>query len=476
MRFVRDCYPRLRLRDRISTTRRRDDKPLINLAIFVWAFCLLGSCWQIFEISHLYFSYPSAVEMKLERPPQLTIPAISICAPTGQLANRSSLRTKHPDISDEMNRIERDGLSQNLSSDVIETRLLKVIQKMIQKLRVKEMEQVTVGVDSVIEFCGAARPMTGKYSTISEPRILCSMVAEVKTHYFAFSKCFTLFGVSKARLDEQSSEPYVVDRDFIEVLIFFKLRHSFMRHGFVIFHPPDEPPRYSRNNWVGIYPEKQQKIFLSFTKTEVRLLPKPYATKCKDYNRDGYKSREQCIDDCFVKRYREVEGRWPAPVAAVRQEQLIVSDMSNYTNYGEISKWCNAKCGRQENCLNVYYDVQKYLNVWRKPGEDEEGFQVIVMSPRGMDTTYKHNAKIQLIEYICYVASLLSLWFGASAKSLFGNVDIVMFKKRSKKRDKNVENSTDIGHDGVSKSSATNEADKEASSDDHRAKVRESRT
>ena len=425
--MFKNCNPRLRLRgglDRVRSERKREDK--INLGVFVWGFCLLGSCWQIFEISNLYFNYPSAVEMKLERPPEVRVPAISLCAPTGQTVNRTALTLKYPRIRQELETVEMRGRELNYTEDVIETQIMKVIQREIQTLPIDDMESVTIGPNSAIGNCGAARPMHGKYSDFAEPRVHCAMISPVKTFYFAFSKCFTLFA-------REENEPYIVDRDLIEVLILFKVNQLFVKHGFIIFHSPDEVPRYSKNNWVGIYPEKQQKIFLSYTRSQVQLLKDPYATKCKNYDVDGYKSREECVDECFVVKYRSVENRWPAPVAASLEERLPVSDMTNYTNYGNISRFCNQKCGRQENCLTVYYEVEKYLNVWRRPGETYDGFTVVIMSPRGMDATYKHNPKIQLIEYICYVASLLSLWFGASAKSLFGNVDIV-FKRKSTHR------------------------------------------
>ena len=46
--------------------------------------CLLGCSYQIIQISHVYFKYPTKIDVKIDTSSQIVVPLVSFCKTTNR--------------------------------------------------------------------------------------------------------------------------------------------------------------------------------------------------------------------------------------------------------------------------------------------------------------------------------------------------------------------------------------------------------
>ena len=159
----------------------------------------------------------------------------------------------------------------------------------------------------------------------------------------------------------------------------------------------------------------------NYKKTTTKLMPSPYETNCFNYSLKGYKSHSDCIVECKAQYFKDHFIRWHPFIPASQDIKHWIyfgdeSLVANKTFDKLMSDTCATKCGKNDNCFNEYFEI-KILEKWKnieKVKNKEELFEIQVQLPLGMTVKYKHCPRIQLSEYLCYLASIVNLWFGIS--------------------------------------------------------------
>ena len=105
----------------------------------------------------------------------------------------------------------------------------------------------------------------------------------------------------------------------------------------------------------------------------------------------------------------------------------------NKTSDRVISDKCLSVCDK--NCFNEYF-TPNVIARWARDVVDENLDEILIYMPTGLKTQYIHSPRLHLIEYICYTASVLSLWFGFSMTTLLKVLIAIYNSYKNKRRSK----------------------------------------
>ncbi|KAI1283237.1 hypothetical protein HDE_12725 [Halotydeus destructor] len=158
---------------------------------------------------------------------------------------------------------------------------------------------------------------------------------------------------------------------------------------------------------------------IQFKATTVRRLTKPYPGKCHNYLQDGYLSASDCMEQCTARTIVNETNRWPRSVAAPSSLDLKLSLRNDSATQQQANVDCERFCPLSDCRKRTYFVVKtksnssaRFVSIGVKPASD-------------CDMQYDEIPLLQLIEFLCYIASILSFWFGSSIWSMR-----LFFKKR----------------------------------------------
>ena len=80
----------------------------------------------------------------------------------------------------------------------------------------------------------------------------------------------------------------------------------------------------------------------------------------------------------------------------------------------------------KDDCFTTYY---KSIEIAQFKDYDKEELFVGVFFSSEPETSYHHKSSLQLIEFLCYLASTVVLWFGVSIFSIIFYSKSINFKK-----------------------------------------------
>jgi hypothetical protein len=201
---------------------------------------------------------------------------------------------------------------------------------------------------------------------------------------------------------------------------------------YALIHQSGTPPNFARNK-IEIFDSSVNQI--DFSSINTNLLPFPHSTDCYNYSRagvDGFNSRE----DCFVKH---LERREFEKCSCNKRWSYWEFDTQNYSNICPESVKCNFDSkiemrSLEKICKNNCHN-EHYLNILHNTDYNENQFKFLdvkLFMPR-KSTKYEINffylPKMNLIEYLCSVGGLVSMWFGYSFYDL-----VLIFVNESKKK------------------------------------------
>ena len=178
-----------------------------------------------------------------------------------------------------------------------------------------------------------------------------------------------------------------------------------------------------QTNGIQLDNTKYISFTLNYVRTTTTLLPAPYETQCLDYTSIGYRSQTHCIIKCKTNYFREhFEGWHPDIKYSGEYDGNIVFAEQKWRQNKTLDKMmahhCLEVCGKKEDCFNEYFTTN-IIGQWdREVGVNDNLHGVFIYLPTGLNTRYIHSPRLHLIEYICYTASVFSLWFGISMTTL----------------------------------------------------------
>lgn len=158
------------------------------------------------------------------------------------------------------------------------------------------------------------------------------------------------------------------------------------------------------------YFELSQRIVVDLTKSvsetisyeEYRsiLLPHPYTTGCLSYRDEGFSNKESCYMSCVNSGEEE------------RYETCIEnrSEVKDLPTYSSIRKFCRTKCNKP-SCENVLL-IPRFVS---RKEVAAFSFQILLQAPYTPPITTKASPEISMEQYSSDVLSSLGTWIGISA-------------------------------------------------------------
>ena len=198
-------------------------------------------------------------------------------------------------------------------------------------------------------------------------------------------------------------------------LFFFKLS-SLISKLYITFHSRKESiESYVKKKFIE-YKIDYKTCYLEYHKTIVHSMAKPYETNCLDYRDIGFDSRNECINKCRIKTFQEQwPNKWPGYyLTDNKSSQLKIDDSygrigSNMTFDFLFGSKCRLTCGTRTECYSEYYDLELKTCDFNL----EENFLAIA-SPMVPDLYCTQSPQIRIEEFLTFIGSVVSLWFGFS--------------------------------------------------------------
>ena len=179
----------------------------------------------------------------------------------------------------------------------------------------------------------------------------------------------------------------------------------------------------SPTDWDGLQIDAGYSTGVTYAYQAFHLLESPFATNCKNYMSDTeYYSRKDCIRKCKLKHSTEECGVIADEVEVYKNEHSIRfpanQNESICAESLSLDRICLDECPHLD-CVKMLYKGTKMA----KLGFEHDLFSdtivnrniwVEIIIPREPETTFFHKPRIETVEFICYLASTVSLWFGLS--------------------------------------------------------------
>ena len=168
------------------------------------------------------------------------------------------------------------------------------------------------------------------------------------------------------------------------------------------------------------------KYALTYVQMFANLLESPYRTNCKSYQTIDYISRTDCLRKCQIRESQLKYGSVSMDVQVFSWEVPVVfANLSNGQNIPETEKtdkYCQKMCPNFD-CIQRYYRAVKESAT----GDQVKGHTLIdIYSPTEPETIFIHRPRLVLFEFLCYMASTLSIWFGFSMVSILDVLEIIV--------------------------------------------------
>lgn len=440
----------------------KHDKMFIRIMTAV--ICIIGSMCQLYHISEMYFSYPTTVVVNVEMPNRVELPAVTICIPLCYIIKKEMATKKFPWYHQQL---KAEALYSNRSIDAIsfkekKAQLLMRILLSSRNMTAVDGHHMTANSSDIIFRCNVHYGVNA--------HVPCKKLFQTRQFIampFSGYKCYTLFpqtlvnrGKEKNRFAYRQSKQwpmlysfwlYLNGQDY--VMFYNETKPKLQIHSPHIMQPGDD----YRQLEIG----SRQGIRLTYSKIASNLLPPPYPTNCRNYSHDNYESRRDCIDHCIVQVYRKACGVWHQDVRAPISENVTFSSWELLTNRTlhrncdkvagnnfqmgkgkSIMRHCEQRC-HQDDCISEYYTPiikESYFTpntpVMRKRlGEEEYNYfanLIELRMPDAPDIICTHHPKLETVEFLCYIGSIFSMWYGISILSLALNLQTAATKLKSK--------------------------------------------
>ena len=177
-------------------------------------------------------------------------------------------------------------------------------------------------------------------------------------------------------------------------------------------------------SWDTIAITPGKRYALSFEKKTLKRLKSPYGTDCIDYEKSTpFQSRHHCLTHCRIKKSLEV-------CAVIGDETNVVLNQSGRFAQSPQDVDCIEKLTLDKNCWDScshpdctanFFRAVKYFEKPVEPyfiGNTSYDSCVMIRIPLEPQTVFNYKPKLETIEFLCYVASLIGLWFGLSIASI----------------------------------------------------------
>ena len=172
---------------------------------------------------------------------------------------------------------------------------------------------------------------------------------------------------------------------------------------------------YKKGSFVANTFQSESSL-IGYRKTVVKYKSTPKGKTCT-----SVQNREQCVEECkindFIMQRQTFPGRYLADHDRIDQAHLRFSQSLEYLAFN-VSKGCSERCSHLLDCYKEYYMLVGSNQADNQPDSDAFavllGHIIIIEYPSHPTTFYEISLKMTFEEYLCLIASIVSLWFGFS--------------------------------------------------------------
>lgn len=364
--------------------RKKSLLTVLNFVRVIWfSVCITGCIYQLTQISQEYFAYPVTSEVTIKLELHFNIPAVSFCVKL-------------------VDTLKED----NCSTTTCKKKLL--YQESVRKL----MNDMTIDIKE--NFAAGFQAEKGGYEWYSQKDQNLNEV--MSTFYKSERKCVRFNKNQERKLQYD----VIVARKFywrFVLSLLTRVKREYGAYYTIFIHEMNTYPRGYIIPFYNIENKKKNISYsFSFKKTKTKFLPPPYFSRCTDYHEINLESRDHCVEECVSHRLLKSDPGYT-------DEQLTVTDY-NHTNFklrnsegkDELSsivqsydRMCKNQCPLSCNTV-IYMPILWETYNWHlnNPYSDIR-IKLIHIEPTTFITL---SGKLSFVEYLIYVASITSLWFG----------------------------------------------------------------
>lgn len=334
----------------------------------IWmALCLSGMIYQTVLISTQYFEYPTTSDVLIEYEHEIIPPAVSVCFDLGVLINKKMMkRSCH---LNQMKKCNSYYLKRNVSfTDFMHVYTMNIKFKIMKSTMRPEVTMFWKDNQKCY------RLQLNKFSKMN-----MSDKVRIRSSVQNTIVAWMMYRVDKKRLNQSMVSIYIHDKD-----IFPRLNSL----------------QYARTSL---------KDFLRLTYRQyISDSRKLHFSKCQDYSETPYESYSDCEESKLMERI---------------QKRLVDFTYTNFTGNppdGDLKRTSGKLRGFcRHDCLKSFYQPSAQ---GMQSSQLTADF-VLYLNHRNPTTKVIFSQKLILLEYMIYVASASSLWFGFvvfdSFKALF---------------------------------------------------------
>jgi len=357
---------------------------------------MTGCLLQVYKICDNYFSYKTNTFVKYEEEVILSLPAITICIDKNYL-----IKSEHLDS------ISENGPKITSFND-------SRINEYLNGLTVKQQFNAIYSAKDIFnDSCKVLKPNVLNYSEIF---VDCEKISPIRQSIDYYQSCFTFI----SQLNGEPDDRYVITNEiriktywkdifYIDILPIIPMIRLFI-------HSREEMIIDSfEDNMEKIFYVKDLTSFIKYNKKIVQLMPKPYQTSCVDYKLFGYRSRYDCLLKCRINFLKKEYNRWPGTYLTDQLSDDYMIDILSHINKNQsldflMGKNCSNACELGNDCFKQYFSFKEFKDL----GAFNNNFCVSILRPDLPDLSFTHLPKVEFEEFICFAASIVSLWFGFS--------------------------------------------------------------
>ncbi|KAF7492294.1 hypothetical protein SSS_08620 [Sarcoptes scabiei] len=409
---------------------------------FVSIVSLFGCIWHLSDVSGIYFAYDTTINVNFEREIMVELPGITICTDVSWTFAKQ-YADNNTDFLD---------LLQSTNEES-EFEFHDRVWKRLHNLTLSEqLNRATIDSKQFFNSCLIMKPIDFE-NVVDDDYVQCDQVSPIYQYITYSKKCFSI----GLRLNNESVNRFRIDhdtnlRDNGFPLIQIRLNQRYLHDSVLFIHSRTTPFlgfMGGQTNGIHLNNTKYSSYTLSYVKTTTQLLPPPFKTLCRRYETIGYKTLSHCIVSCKANYFVKEFNGWHPDIPANDDYNLNVyyskiELKENKTLDKFMAERCLNSCSNRQDCHSEYYSMSVIGQFERRQStqaKNENLHGIYIYLPSGLNTRYEHSPRLHLIEFICYFASVFSLWFGLSiiaiSKALINTVHTYRKRREDEMSKKN---------------------------------------
>uniref|UniRef100_T1JZ30 Uncharacterized protein n=1 Tax=Tetranychus urticae TaxID=32264 RepID=T1JZ30_TETUR len=230
-----------------------------------------------------------------------------------------------------------------------------------------------------------------------------------------FSKCYTMFEGMETPIKYTKKE---IGSNWLLDITLNVSRVPTNKVGIFLTHSTNELDESLGNpSFLQFDTKNNNRATVTYERTRINKLPPPHDSKCFNYETSDSthdcKNRATCIRKCIVWESYENSKAW-VDQRYVRIEDHYLDGRFGIESEANFTEFCFNKYS-EEPCVDYLYNAIMASQFY-SPFRDQVNstFQINVAYPLGMETVVEYVAVQSLLDYICFVCSIVSLWTEAS--------------------------------------------------------------